>query len=346
MTALPLPSTVAILRFSSLGDIVLTSGAVETLSKAWPSARLLYVTKPAYRDLMAHHPAISEVVTFLPNESVWQLRQRLASLGVTHVLDLQGKLRGFFLRHLVSKKRRACWQQRPWYQSLSVRLGMGVYHAHMPIAWRYHQAVERLVGNPLPKSALRYYVSPEDKEKALELLAPLGSLDKRPLIGLCPGALWETKRWPYFSELAESLLRQGYALVLTGSSNERHLTQGIVERAQGALDVAGKVSLGVLAGVIAHCQVFVANDSGPMHVSRALAIPTVTFFGSTDPGQFDFSGHELLNTGLRCAPCSLHGLARCPQHHFRCMRDSTPELALAAVNRLLARNTPSPYVFA
>lgn len=72
-----------------------------------------------------------------------------------------------------------------------------------------------------------------------------------------------------------------------------------------------------------------------MHVSRALGVPTLAFFGSTDPTMFDFSGHEVLFAGVECAPCSFFGRRRCPRGHFRCMLDLDEERAWTALSRLL-----------
>ena len=86
---------------------------------------------------------------------------------------------------------------------------------------------------------------------------------------------------------------------------------------------------------------FVANDSGPMHMARALGVPTVALFGSTDPGQFDFTGHAALFVGLTCSPCSLYGKRRCPLGHFRCMRELGVDRVYAAARALAAAPRPA-----
>src|SRR2546430_12033461 len=80
---------------------------------------------------------------------------------------------------------------------------------------------------------------------------------------------------------------------------------------------------------------FVANDSGPMHMARALGVPTLAIFGSTDPAMFDFAGHAMLFAGVECAPCSFFGRSRCPRGHFRCMLDLSEERAWEALAPLL-----------
>jgi ADP-heptose:LPS heptosyltransferase len=72
-----------------------------------------------------------------------------------------------------------------------------------------------------------------------------------------------------------------------------------------------------------------------MHIARALGVPTLAFFGSTDPSMFDFAGHEMLFAGVPCSPCSFFGRRRCPRGHFRCMLDLDEERAWGALAPLL-----------
>jgi ADP-heptose:LPS heptosyltransferase len=248
-------------------------------------------------------------------------------------------LRGVLLRHSVGAQRVVAWQKRPLEQTLAVRLGGARYHARCHIAARYHAAVEELVGQMLPRQALRYVVDAPSRDRAMELLRDAGVRVDIPIIGMAPGAMWETKRWPpeRFGALAAWAFANGMQVVLTGSSSERDVTRQVLQVAPQAVDLAGKLELDTLAGVIDRCEVFVANDSGPMHMARALGVPTLALFGSTDPGQFDFTGHALMFAGVSCSPCSFHGLPRCPRGHLHCLLDLDVERARKALQSLLSR---------
>jgi ADP-heptose:LPS heptosyltransferase len=73
-----------------------------------------------------------------------------------------------------------------------------------------------------------------------------------------------------------------------------------------------------------------------MHMARGLGVPTLAFFGSTDPGMFDFSGHHALFAGVECSPCSFYGRSSCPKGHFRCMLDLDEERGWRALQPLLS----------
>ncbi|MEE8408315.1 MAG: glycosyltransferase family 9 protein [Myxococcota bacterium] len=331
------PKTVLLLRFSAIGDIVLTSPAVDALARAWPETRIIFATKARFVPLVAHHPSIADVVGLEAGESVWALRRRLAAFRPAAVLDLHGKARGMVLRLLVPSRRRVLCRKRPRLQELRVRMGLSTYRADMRISARYHAAVEALVGDTLAPGQLRYFVGEPTRVRVRELLAKSGIDLDRPVVGMAPGAMWETKRWPpeRFGALAARCIERGNQVVLTGSPAEASVIREVAAAAPGAVVLTDTLTLEDLGGLIERCRAFVANDSGPMHIARALGTPTLAIFGSTDPGQFDLTGHELLFAEVPCSPCSLYGLRRCPESHFDCMRRLYVDTAWESMQRLL-----------
>lgn len=328
---------VLVLRYSSAGDVLLTTPALEALATAWPDARITYVVKRAFAPLVRHHPAVHEVVVFDRGTSTLQLARDLARRRYDAILDLHGKPRGLFIKLRVPHGRSVRWKKRSLMDSALVKLGLKKYRADSTIATRYHRAVERLVGRELPRGRLRYVVGDEGRAEAAHVLDRAGVGDDRPLVGMSPGAMWETKRWPAerFGQLALRLGAAGFQVVVTGSEAEAALVREVVRVAPSAIDLAGKSGLSGLGGILERCTAFVANDSGPMHMARGLGVPTLAFFGSTDPGQFTFASHGLMWAHTECAPCSLYGRARCPKSHFRCMNDLTVDAAWKGLEPLL-----------
>ena len=110
-----------------------------------------------------------------------------------------------------------------------------------------------------------------------------------------------------------------------------------------AENLVGKTSLTEAAAILARCSVVLTNDSGPMHVSVAVGTPTVALFGSTtkELGFFPYGiGHTVIEKELPCRPCGLHGRKKCPQGHFRCMKDITADEVYEAVARQLQKARP------
>lgn len=329
--------TVLVLRFSAVGDVVLTAPAIDALRAAWPEARIVYAIKERLAHLVEHNPAVNEVVALRPGEGPLSYARRLRATKPSVVLDLHGKIRSRILRALLPGVPKVVWHKRDFRDTLPVKLALRPYRASMLFADRYHAAVEELVGRALPRGRLRYFLGPDDVPQADRVMRAAGLDPQRPLLGLSPGANWETKRWPAerFAGLARRALGGGMQVAVQGSASEAPLGQIIAQQAPGAVDLCGKLDLRALGGFVSRCTAFAANDSGPMHVARALGVPTLAFFGSTDPTMFDFKGHEALFAGVECAPCSFFGRRRCPRGHFRCMLDLDEERAWGALSPLL-----------
>lgn len=338
------PSSVLILRFSAVGDVILTAPALHALKTAWPKTRIIYGVKGRLGHLVENNPNVDEVVALQPGEGILSYSRRLRATKPEAVLDLHGKLRSRMLRLLLPGAPSTVWTNRDYRQTLPVKLGLRPYHSKMYVADRYHAAVEKLVGQSLPKGELRYWLGPDDLKLADKELLSAGVDLTRPILGLSPGANWATKRWPVerYGVLAQRAIAQGVQVVVAGSADEAALAQRVKELAPGAVDVSGKLDLKGLGGFISRCTAFVANDSGPMHMARALCVPTLAFFGSTDPNMFKFEGHARLFAGVECSPCSFFGRKECPKGHFRCMLDLSEELAWQTLAPLLRSGRVAP----
>ena len=330
---------ILVLRFSALGDVLLTTPALEALKRAWPEAHIYYATKKAFQPLIEYHPSVKEVITLEQVETLWQYIKRLRTYRFDCILDLHDKMRSRIIRTLLGK-RSSVWQERPWRDNIPVRLGLRPYQAQKHIAQRYHEAVEQLVGNSLPKGKLTYHLKPGIIEQVCNRIQKY--TENKPCIGVSPGATWATKQWPLnnFISLVERLTQLGYRCLVTGTKSESDLAEKLVKEVPQTVNLCGKLDLQELGAVITLCQMFIANDSGPMHMARALGVKTLTFFGSTDPKQFDFSGHKVLYAGIRCSPCHFYGRKSCPQKHFQCMHQISVEQALTASQQLLTKTTP------
>ncbi|MEL6545221.1 MAG: glycosyltransferase family 9 protein [Myxococcota bacterium] len=326
------PKRVAVIRFSSVGDIVLTTPALHALKRARPECEIVFVTKAAMRPLIAHSPHVDALVFPAAEESASALGARVRELDVDGVIDLHGNHRSRRVRAAL-RQRTVVWEKRPWQDNLPVRLGLRPYRARMMIAERYHRAVERFLDEDVEAGELRYVVGADDQSQADDILTANNIERGETLVGFSPGAMWETKRWPLerFAELAKRVVRSGWRVVLTGSPAEAPLLKKIVEHVPEAVSLAGAMKLGALGGVIARCAAFVANDSGPMHIARGLGVPTLAFFGTTAPAQFDFTNHALMYANIGCSPCHFYGRRRCPRGHFRCMLELSVDEAWSAL---------------
>jgi heptosyltransferase-2 len=167
----------------------------------------------------------------------------------------------------------------------------------------------------------------------------------QPIVGLFPGAEWgASKRWPMksFAALATELRRRlpGVREVIVAGPKEVWLAVRVHEESGRIHPVIGPdLDLAALAGVLAHFDLLVTNDSGPMHLAAALGVPCVALFGPTDPRRTAPAGegHDVLYRDLWCSPCFRR---RCPLVHHRCLGGIGVDEVAAAAERRLAGDGP------
>lgn len=164
-------------------------------------------------------------------------------------------------------------------------------------------------------------------------------------IGVSAGAKYgSAKRWceSYFVEVITTLLQEGYEVLLYGGVEETHSNQRISNALQNLAPIqhfhnlTAKTSITELIDSIASLDLFLTNDSGPMHIASALSIPLVAIFGPTDckeTSPFNTQAPQIiLNKHLECSPCKKR---ECPLKHHQCMKLITPDEVLNSIKSLL-----------
>ena len=339
---------VLLVRFSSIGDILLTTPLVRALARRHPEAKLVYVTKRAMAPLVADNPHLTDVVTLEPGEPIRHLARRLRALAPTHGLDLHGSVRSAGLRLLV-RCRWSGYRKRKLARALLIATKLDTYprDAPGPVAERYFEAARDLDTRP-DGGAPEFCLGPGATDRVAQWLAERGLSGVR-LAALAPGAAHATKRWPvaHWSALAERLGAAGYRPVVVGGPEDRGLAQQLVGEGGGGgggegnpvASAAGEFSLQETGALLARAQVVVSGDTGVMHMATGVGTPVVALFGPT-VGRFGFLPYRapaaVLERALDCRPCSATGTATCPLGHHRCLTEITPEEVAATVERLVA----------
>jgi len=329
----------AVVRFSSLGDVLLAAHVPSFLKRVDPRRRVLFVTKERHAEILRGHPHVDRVLSLRDGEGP-ELPGLIAALraeGITEVVDLHrnwrsarvlGALPGV-TRRLAPKYalRRRLWAYARWLRPEPV-----------PPLLRTYRTVAGLSPDGELTPWLRDALSPEERARGLERVGTAGA---RGFVLLGTGARWETKRWPAerFVQLADRLERErGIASILACEPGRPPAPE--IERwlsAKGSAPLV--VPFRELAAVGSHALAVVSNDSAVLHLGPALGIPAVGIFGGTVP-ELGFAlqapRDEAVGIPRWCRPCGVHGRARCPLGHHACMRDLEPELVLAALGRAVA----------
>lgn len=175
------------------------------------------------------------------------------------------------------------------------------------------------------------------REKTRKRLHTLGINLHRPLFGIHAGGLYgRAKHWGdgRYRDLAMRLRADGFDVVLLTSPGECQQAEAIAASCEGLPMVGEDGDVLQLAAAIAHCAAIVTNDSGPLHLAAALAVPSVAIFGPTDPGRTVIPGAtRVIRKPIGCQPCYQR---ECPLGHHRCMTEITVDDVYNAVMGLFA----------
>ncbi len=335
---------IAVLRLSSLGDVVLTLPVVHALARAWPDAGIHCWVKEEYAELLRADPAVGHVRTLDRDasrlEDLVSMSAELEDCDL--IVDLHGNARTRLLtfrqRAPVLRVRSHRLQRERWVRARWSR------PAPLPHATaRYAAAVAPL--GIVVDGPPRVTLEPAAEAWARERWQAIAGARAR--VTLCPGARHATKRWPEerWVELDEQLERAGVARLALSTPAEKRALPRLAARLE-ASDTASwcTESLGRAAGVLGECAVAVTHDSGLMHLAAARGRKVVAIFGSTSP-VLGFApvgeGHAVLCRDLPCQPCTLHGRERCPLDHLRCLTTITVDEVFERVQERLRAENPT-----
>ena len=328
-----------IIRFSSLGDIVMTTAVIEKLSKEFPDEHIHFLTKSDYEGVFHEDKRITKVIGIKGEESPQQI-VRLTGDYFDAVIDLHGNLRSRAVSTLIRSPKKTRLNKHPVARRLMV-WSKNRFQRDFDVLESYLHTLDvfGLGGIEFPK------ITPGDTiiRTAAALIDAYNPGSDISAVGIAPGAKHPSKRWneDSFAQLADKISQQGDLPVFIGDNNDAKVVRRIQKAMSGeSLSLAGKIDITVTIGLIALLKGLVSNDSGPMHIAGALGTPFVAVFGPTHPNLGFVPGYPdgiVMHTGVPCSPCSIHGEKPCWMENRCCMDGITWEMVYEELELLLAR---------
>jgi len=313
---------ILVIRFSSIGDIVLTTPVVRCL-KTQLGCEVHYATKKEYASVLHGNPYIDQF-HFLEN-NLDALIQQFKSENFDYIIDLHNNLRTSHIKLRLGGK----WNR---FNKLNIQKWLLVNFKMnlLPdehIVHRYMQTVEKL-GIVYDGKGLDFFIKPEDDLDVLRLL-PVEFHEN--YVCLVPGAKFATKSIPLDKcvEIIQSITRP---VVILGGPAESEAGEQIAKLSgrNDVLNFCGKMSLGKSAAAIKHAHSVISADTGLMHIAASFDKKIISVWGNTVPefGMYPLlpengKGKSIISEvkNLSCRPCSKIGYAKCPKGHFKCMKD-------------------------
>ncbi len=292
---------ILVVSTTGVGDSLWGSPAIRALRKKHPKGYIALLTSPIGKQLFQNNPHLDEIFT-IKNPALLSSIKLLGTLR-KKTFDTT------FIFHL---------SQRPILPLVSLAGPSKIVGTE-----GINKGLDHLLTNPIKKSPIHeiqrrlniagcessspemeLFLTETENEIALKHLP-----NTHPIIGMHPGSKDKYKQWSpkHFVELGRRLAKEkGATLMITGDKGEALLAEQIASSIPSAISVAGKLSVRITAALIKKFDLYITNDTGPMHIAFALGTPTLALFASTDPklcGPYQISHGIIFQKPRSCTPC-------------------------------------------
>jgi ADP-heptose:LPS heptosyltransferase len=322
---------ILVIRFSSIGDIVLTTPVIRCLKEQVPGTEIHYLVKKQFLPVIKDNPHISKVWEF--DDNFDELIPLLRGENFDHVIDLHKNFRSLFVRlklHCPASSFPKLNFRKWILVNLRVNLLPGIH-----IVDRYFNAVKKL-GVINDGQGLGYFIPPGE-EVDLQTL-PVAFRTRYTVFAI--GGRHYTKILPE-EKIIEIARKLTAPLILLGGEEDRERGDRIAAAGgDGVYNVCGKLSISQSASLIRQAKTVITHDTGLMHIAAAFRKSVISIWGNTVPefGMYPYFPEEYRNNsvvfevpGLSCRPCSKLGYRECPKKHFKCMKEQDTDAIVHAV---------------
>jgi len=309
---------ILVIRFSSIGDIVLTSPVVRCLKKQIPDVEIHFLTKAGFASLVESNPYVSKVYAI--KDKVDELRRELEEEKYDVVIDLHHNLRSARAKRMIGAKSFS-------FNKLNIEKWLLVNFKinrlpNIHIVDRYFETVKTL-GVVNDNAGLDYFIPDKDVvDTALAFRLNAGIYH-----ALVVGGSYYTKQIP-INKLQEICALSNKPLVVLGGKEDMALGQQLEKEFAGKVfSACGKFNIHQSASIVRQADKVITSDTGLMHIASAFKKDVISIWGNTIPGfgmypYLPGKGSKIIEvSGLSCRPCSKLGYSKCPKGHFKCMQD-------------------------
>ena len=304
-----------VVRFSSIGDIVLTTPIVRTLKTQLKDVEVHYLTKANYRGILDYNPFIDKVFTI--DKSIDEVKSELNKESYDFIVDLHNNIRTRHLKWLLKKPSKS-FPKLNLNKFLLTKLKINKM-PRIHLVDRYFETVKGL-GVKNDFRGLDYFIPKADRVNLMDWNLPTDYLV------YAIGAKFDTKRLPK-EQIKNVVGKIKGNVVLLGGEIDVKMGEVIAKEYDHVTSLCGKLNLNQSASVIEQSKKVISHDTGLMHIAAAFKKPIVSIWGNTVP-EFGFYPYLLEDAGhfsihqvedLKCRPCSKIGYQACPKGHFNCM---------------------------
>lgn len=324
-----------VVRFSSIGDIVLTTPVVRHLKKQVEQAEIHFLTKKSYASLLEANPYIDQVHAF--DGDMRSCIRSLKKEGFDYIIDLHHNTRTAQIKASLKrmdfsvKKLNA---QKWIYVNLHINRLPDVHMVD-----RNMETISTFIEKQ-DEEGLDYFIPKKEKVDIASLPPEFAG----GYLALAIGAQHETKKLPLKS-LVALCKKLEVPVIILGGPEDRETGESIINalNEKQILNGCGAYSIHQSASLVEQARVLITHDTGMMHVGAAFGKKILTLWGNTVPefGMYPYRADPASVNfevpGLKCRPCSKIGHQSCPKKHFKCMLEQDLDAVAAEAARLFSK---------
>lgn len=318
---------VLVIRFSSIGDIVLTSPILRCLKKQHPEIEIHYLTKSSFSFIVEQNEYVSKVHTI--DNDIDEVLPQLKAEEFNFVVDLHHNLRTWRLKQKLKTASKAFPKLN--FEKFMLTTFKRRKMPDIHVVDRYFEAVASL-GVENDKEGLDYFLP-------VNVILPSDIEHIKDYVAVAIGAQFATKKMPV-NKLIALIQKIDSTVLLLGGPTDIEAGKQIAEKCTNSINLCGRMHLNESALVIKNAKKVITHDTGLMHIAAAFKKPIISIWGNTVPelGMYPYLPSDralftIHQVELPCRPCSKIGHQKCPKGHFKCMELQDLEEIAAATNR-------------
>jgi len=332
---------ILIIKFSSLGDIILSTAALRAIRKKFAkNHKINLLVSEEAKELFFKCPYIDDLLVYdFKNKDkglkgILRLACSLRKENFDIVIDLQNNHKSHIISALTLSPKRYGYDRK-----FGFLLNYRIKYDTPPIDPLTHQfRILKMLEIDLDEPSLELWPTQEDQDYIDEFLRSNWISYHQKMVGINISASqkWTTKVWPldYIIKLCEELGRNNIRVIITGTEKDLAQADTLINHVKETkiINACGKTNLNQLACLIKRCNVYVSADSAPLHIAVAIKTPIVALFGPTDPLRHLPPVKEcmVIKKNLNCSPCYK---SKCKSK--KCMHLITPEEVYEAIKQLI-----------
>ena len=329
------------IRFSSIGDIVLTTSPLRSLKKGIPNAQIHYLTLEEYAPLLEGNSSIDRLHVLVSSASVFKLisvGNYLNHCNFDVVVDMHDSLRSKIIRNRIKSGTHYYLKKPRWKRFKLFEFHQNDFQNDFSQLTLFHSVIKDILPQEY-HSSTSLFVSENEKEEAKLLLSKNGIKGEQYLVCI-PGASWRNKTWgtDSYLELFKYFMKNKFKIILLGTEKDVICNECALEN-NSLINMAGKTEFRQSLAIISQAQLVIGSDTGFVHAAEALGIPAVMLLGPTSTetgaGVTRSMSKNIQLSHIWCRPCSQNGSRPCYRYEKFCMNGIQPDSVISQIANMI-----------